>query len=140
MDLRTRVVIKSTQALLASRGLEAHGAVQTYIDSEVLRLNAPYMPFQSGQLIQSGIHGTDVGSGIVRYNAPYARYLYYGKLMVGANGSSWAKKGEKKRVTDKDLTYNGAPKRGSYSFERMKAAHQKSILQGAARIAGGRCR
>ena len=72
MDLRTRVVLKSTQALLASRGLEAHGAVQTFIDSEVLRLNAPYMPFQSGQLIQSGIHGTDVGSGVVRYNAPYA--------------------------------------------------------------------
>lgn len=125
---------------MAARGLEAHGAVQTYIDSEVLRLNAPYMPFQSGQLIQSGIHGTDVGSGIVRYNAPYARYLYYGKLMVGSNGSPWAKKGEKKRVTDRNLTYHGAPMRGSYSFERMKTAHQRNILQGAARVAGGRCK
>lgn len=138
MDMKTKVVLKSTKALLAARGLEAHGAVQKYIDSEVLRLNAPYMPFQSGQLIQSGIHGTDVGSGVVRYNAPYARYLYYGKVMVGANGSPWAKKGERKRVTDKNLTYHGAPKRGSYSFERMKTAHQRAILQGAAKVAGGR--
>lgn len=140
MDLKTRVVIKSTQALMAARGLEAHGAVQKYIDSEVLRLNAPFTPFQSGQLIQSGIHGTDVGSGIVRYNAPYARYLYYGKVMVGSNGSPWAKKGEKKRVTDRNITYHGAPMRGSYSFERMKTAHQRNILQGAARVAGGRCK
>lgn len=140
MDLKTRVVIKSTQALMAARGLEAHGAVQKYIDSEVLRLDAPFMPFQSGQLIQSGIHGTDVGSGIVRYNAPYARYLYYGKVMVAPNGSAWAKKGERKRVTGKDIRYHGAPMRGSYSFERMKTAHQRNILQGAARVAGGRCK
>ena len=125
---------------MAARGLEAHGAVQKYIDSEVLRLDAPFMPFQSGQLIQSGIHGTDVGSGIVRYNAPYARYLYYGKVMVAPNGSAWAKKGERKRVTGKDIRYHGAPMRGSYSFERMKTAHQRNILQGAARVAGGRCK
>lgn len=140
MDLKTKVVIKSTQALIAARGLEAHGAVQKYIDSEVLRLNNSYTPWQSGQLIQSGIHGTDVGSGIVRYNAPYARYLYYGKLMVAPNGSSWARQGEKKKVTNKDLTYHGAPRRGSYSFERMKSAHLREILQGAARVAGGRCK
>lgn len=138
MDIETRLLLKNTQAILAARNLETGGAVQRYIDSEVLRLSNPFVPFQGGQLIQSGISGSDIGSGEVRWNGPYARYLYYGKLMVAPSGSSWAKKGEKKHLTDKDLTYHRAPKRGAFWFERMKAAHRKDILRGAARIAGGR--
>jgi len=42
----------------------------------------------------------------IRYTSPYARYLYYGKLMLTKSGSSWAKKGEKKYVTTTDLKYH----------------------------------
>jgi len=140
VDIETRLILNNLQIILAFRNLEVGGRVQQYIDSEVLRLCDPYLPFQSasGGLKDAGINGTDIGSGTVKWNGPYARYLYYGKLMVGPNGSSWVKHGEKKHLTNRDLTYNGAPKRGSYWFERMKAAHLKGILQGAARIAGGR--
>ncbi len=140
MNLEARIEIRNLQVLLAARGLNTGGEVQTYIDNEVLRLSDQYEPFQSGALKRSGITGTKAGSGNVVWNIPYARFLYYGKVMVGPNGSPWAKHGEKKHTIDKDLTYNGAPKRGSYWFERMKAAHLNEILQGAARIAGGRAR
>jgi hypothetical protein len=101
---------------------------QMYVDNEVLRLSDPYIPFQSGMLKKSGILGTEIGSGTVVWNAPYARYLYYGKAMGGV---------APKHVLNKNLTYHGAPQRGAFWFERMKADKGKQILRGAARLAGG---
>lgn len=40
---------------------------QSFIDSEVLRLDSPYVPFQTGMLDRSGMLGTDIGSGEVCY-------------------------------------------------------------------------
>ena len=57
-------------------------------------------------------------------------------MISPTTGSSWAKQGEKKVSTGTDLKYDGAPKRGSYWFERMKADHLHSILKGAAEVAG----
>lgn len=108
---------------------------QKYIDSEVLRLSVPYLPFQSGMLEKSGILGTIIGSGEVTYDSPYARFLHEGKVMVGIQSrSAWAKPGERKVTTNKDLTYHGAPQRGPRWFERMKADHGRDILNGAAEI------
>ena len=43
----------------------------------------------------------------IRFKSPYARYLYYGKLMVSpTTGSSWASYGEKKVLTDINLKYS----------------------------------
>jgi hypothetical protein len=105
-----------------------YSKAQIFVDSEVLRLSDPYIPFQSGMLKKSGILGTEIGSGTVVWNAPYARYLYYGKAMGGV---------APKHILNKNLTYNGAPRRGAFWFERMKSDKGKQILRGAARIAGG---
>lgn len=111
---------------------------QKFVDSEVLRRTEPYLPFQSGMLRDSGILGTRIGSGEVAWNAPYARFLYYGKIMVGIlSRSAWAKLGERKETTGQELTFHGAPKRGAYWFERMKADHGKAIISTAGKIAGG---
>lgn len=104
---------------------------QKYVDSEVLRCNAKYIPFRTGFLNQSGILGTVVGSGLVQYNAPYARYMYYGKVMRDAAGRALYGMAPK-HVTDEDIQYHGAPQRGAFWFERMKAAHKDAILRGAA--------
>ncbi len=101
---------------------------QKFVDSEVLRLSDPYIPMQSGMLKKSGILGTTIGTGEVVWNAPYARYLYYGKVMVGR---------APKKVTSAKLTYHGAPMRGAFWFERMKKDKGKQILDKAALIAGG---
>lgn len=127
--MRFRLETDSTAAILARRGLEKGGRVQKYIDSEVIRLSRPYTPFLSGALMRSAESGTESGSGEVVYNSPYGRYQYYGKVMVGR---------APKTVTDRVLTYSGAPKRGAKWFERMKADCKDDILRGAALIAGGR--
>jgi hypothetical protein len=106
---------------------------QRYIDSEVIRLMIPYVPMKSGALYKSIGLGSKIGSGIIHQNAPYARYLYYGKLMVSIKtGSAWAKYGEKKVLTDIDLVYSKErhPKAGKMWFEVMKAHHKNDILRG----------
>ena len=127
MQLNTRLELQSLQQIMSRRGLEAKGRVQQFIDSEVLRLNDPLIPLDTGKLKQSGVTGTTVGSGKVVYNAPYSRYQYYGKLMVGR---------APKTLTNIDLQYHsGDPNRGAFWFERMKSAHLDDILRGAQRIA-----
>ena len=84
---------------------------QVFVDSEVLRYSDPYVPMDTGMLKQSGILGTELGSGEVIYNAPYAKKQYYSNRGNGMRGKLW--------------------------FERMKADHKDDILRGAAKIAGG---
>lgn len=102
---------------------------QKFVDSEVLRLSEPFMPFDTGYLMKSGILGTAIGSGIVKWVAIYSKYLYYGKVMVGK---------PPKHPIDKNLVYQGGPQRGAFWFERMKSVHKKNILRGAKRLIGGR--
>lgn len=124
-----RAKMNDIKEILSARGLGDNRGVQQYIDSEVLRLSDPYVPMQQGNLKRSGTLGTKLGSGEVVYNAPYARYQYYGKVMVGR---------APKRLTDRELTYHGAPKRGKLWFERMKADHRNAILTGARKIGGAK--
>jgi hypothetical protein len=100
--------------IVDERGLETGGRTQKYIDGEVMRYMAPYMPFDTGSLIQSMINGTDVGSGIVSVNSPYAHYLH----------------------ENPQFNFQGSPMRGGQFFPRMKADHKEDVLKGARRISG----
>ena len=121
--------LDSNDKILKRIGLAEGGEIQKFVDSEVLRLCDPYVPFQIGILRNQGIMGTVVGSGEVAWVSVKARYLYYGKVMVGK---------PPKKVTDKDLTYNGAPMRGAHWFDRMKADRGQEIVQGAQKLLDGR--
>ena len=79
---------------------------QKFVDSEVLRLDAPLMPIKTGFMIQSGILGTEIGSGEVNYLALYSNRQYY--------------------HTARTRSYDA--NRGSYWFERMKADRLNDIL------------
>ena len=113
-------------------------SVQKFVDSEVIRLMVPYTPMLNGILMKNAVLGTKIGSGRVYYNSPYARFQYYGKVMVSSvTGSSFARKGESKVLTNKDLVYNKSkhPKAQRLWFEAMKADKKEQILRGAAAIA-----
>lgn len=130
--------IKTDRQLISERGLGLYGRTQKFIDSECIKLMRPYIPFLSGALDKSATLSTKIGSGEIDQNMPYARYLYYGKLMVSSiTGSSYASQGEKKVLTDKDLEYSksGHPLAGKMWFERMKADKKEQILRGAKKIA-----
>ena len=113
-------------------------SVQKFVDSEVIRLMVPYTPMLNGILMENAVLGTKIGSGRIYYNSPYARFQYYGKVMVSSvTGSSFARKGESKVLTSKDLVYNKSkhPKAQRLWFEAMKSDKKEQILRGAAAIA-----
>lgn len=115
--------------------------VQKFVDSECIRLMVPYTPMKNGILMKSTVLGTKIGSGHIYYNSPYARYQYYGKLMVSSvTGSSWARHGESKVLTDTNLKYSTVrhPQAQRMWFEAMKTDKKEQILRGAAAIAGGK--
>ena len=114
---------------------------QKFIDSECIRLMSRYTPMRTGLLAKSPILGTKIGSGHIVYASPYARYQYYGVLMVSSvNGSAWARSGESKVLTNKPLQYDKTkhPQAQRLWFETMKTNHGKAILRGAAAVAGGK--
>jgi len=61
-------------------------------------------------------------------------------MVSPSTGSAWAKKNEEKVLTNVPLSYHGGGKRGRLWFERMKADHRTKILQGTARMAGGKAK
>lgn len=81
----------------------------------------------------SGVHlknfKTYPSKSEIRYMAPYAHYHFKGELMLASNGSSWAKKGEKKHYVGKSMKYQGAPKRGPNWAERMMSDRRKDIIR-----------
>lgn len=53
------------------------GRLQTFIDTDYMRLVEPYWPLKTGTLAASMTLGTVVGSGLIRVTAPYARKQFY---------------------------------------------------------------
>ena len=110
--------------------------VQGYIDSTVIRYMTPYTPMRNGILYKSATLGTTIGSGTIIQVAPYARFQYYGNVMVSRiTGSPWARRGESKVLTDRPLTYrtDRHPLAGKMWFERMKGDKKEDIFRGARR-------
>lgn len=101
-------------------------AIQAAKDTE------PLVPKLTGSLKNR----TKVVGGTIIYPGPYARYLYYGKLMVDPEtGSSWARRGARKKVTGKDLSYTKAfhPMAQDHWFEASKALNDKKWVKVAGR-------
>ena len=74
-----------------------------------------------------------IGNSIV-YPGPYARYLYFGKLMVDPEtGSSWVRKGEHKVVTDRNLVFRTDvnPQAQAHWFEASKAQNLDKWVRAA---------
>lgn len=70
---------------------------------EVRKDTAPFVP----ALTMSLAERARVRGGTITYPGPYARYLYFGKLMVDPDtGSSYAPQGGTKVLTDKNLVFN----------------------------------
>lgn len=111
-NINVQFKLDSVQKILARRGLEARGKVQKFVDSEVMRVMEPYMPFDTGTMVKSMYTATDIGSGEVKVNTPYAHRRLLSARHVGIRGPQY--------------------------FERMKADRLESILDGAAKIAGGK--
>ena len=100
-------------------------SAQQFIDNAVLNDSEPFVPLRTGVLVFTGILSTKIGSGRVSWTAPYARYLYYGKVMVPSPF------GGPKILTNRNLKFYGGGKRGAFWFERAKEVHKDRWIKGA---------
>lgn len=136
----TEIEIKldGAEKILENHGLNGAGPAQRFFTSEIMRLSDPYVPFRSA-VLKNSAHPTDEWDAII-YNTPYARYHWYGKLMVdpithkGAfydpkSGRFWSRPNTPKVLTDRDMEYTGAPMRGPRWCERCWIDHKDSIIK-----------
>lgn len=93
----------------------------------------PLVPFQQGDLRNNVSMSID--ADYIEWNSPYAHYIYSNNLYLAANGSSWAKKHEKKFPTGKPLTYHQPGTTGEW-FEEAKRLHKDEWVKLVQRIAG----
>ena len=103
MKLDVKVKMNSVNKILKDHGLDRDGRVVRHLRDTADRLMNPFIPMDNGMLRRLKTYPKN---NEIKYTSPYAKYQYYGKLMLTKSGSSWAKKGEKKFETGKKLKYH----------------------------------
>ena len=118
-----------------------YNRAQFYLDSQVMESMEPLMPGNTGMLVDltKQRSAAMAGTGQVCAAAPpYGRFLYEGKVMVDpVTNSPWARKGAKKVVTDRDLTYSN-PRTVPHWFDEAKHLYLKQWVKGVKKYAGGK--
>ena len=93
---------------------------ESIVGQQVIKDTAPFVPALTGSLtIRTRLDGNKI-----IYPGPYARFLYYGKVMVDPQtGSTFAPKGGTKVLTNRDLVFSKTmhPQAQSHWFEASKA-------------------
>lgn len=118
-----------------------YNRAQFYLDSQVMTDMVPLMPKNTEIFVNltKQRSAAMAGTGQVCAAAPpYGRFLYEGKVMVDpVTNSPWARKGAKKVVTDRDLTYSN-PRTVPHWFDEAKHLHLKQWVKGVKKYAGGK--
>lgn len=116
---------------------------QYELDGNVMNSMVPFMPHNTGMFIDvtkaasAAIQGT---GNVYAAFGPFGRFLYEGKVMIGEeSGSPWAKKGEKKVVTDRPLRYTKThnPEATDHWFDAAKKKDLDKWVKQAKKTAGG---
>jgi hypothetical protein len=122
-----KIKINSTNKILKDHGLDRNGRVTRFLRDEADRLMNPFVPMQNGMLRRNKTYPSNHE---IKYISPYSKVQFYGKLMLTKNGSSWARKGEKKVVTNKNLKYHTSgtgPKWNELMMQRNKNTLIKDV-------------
>ena len=127
--------MEDVNTILKNHGLDANGKVQKFFTNEIMRISDDYVPFDGGPLKNSA---RNLGDAIL-YNTPYARYHWYGKLMVDPitkKGSffkegygHWSRPNTPKVLTTRSMNYKGSPTRGPRWVERAWVNNKESIIK-----------
>ena len=122
-----KIKMNSTNKILKDHGLDNNGRVIRFLRDDVDRLMNSFVPMDNGMLRRNKTYPKN---NEIKYTSPYAKYQYYGKLMLTKNGASWAKLGEKKVLTSKNLKYHTSgtgPKWNELMMQRRKSDLVKDV-------------
>lgn len=112
--------MNSPEQILKDKGLNPGGDVQMFHTANVLRRIKRYMPFLTGMTYKVTVIQTDIRKPYIVTDTPYAKYLYYGKVMVGR---------APKVVTGKNLVYTTTknPDAGAFWDRTLSAREGKAM-------------
>ena len=112
--MKVKLKMNPVSQIIRDHGLNESGDVQKFHTQNVLRRIQKYMPYRTGATIKLTIAQTDINKPEIVTEAPYAKFLYYGKLMVdpktGAAGfmtkNGWRSRKDVPKVkSERDITY-----------------------------------
>ena len=116
-----KVTVDTSGFDAAKQAIAEHCKQAEYVMAlQVEKDTQPFVPALTGSL---NTRTRVVGNEVI-YPGPYARFLYYGKVMVDPNtGSTWAPKGGTKVVTDRNLVFTKTmhPQAQAFWCEASKA-------------------
>lgn len=137
MSTKITVKMDPVNTILKRLGVDSEGDVQQQVTSIINHRMTRYMPFRSGVLATKLKHIKS--STEIEVLGPYARYQYYGKIMVDPvtraagfkdkDGQWKSRRGVPKVLTDRPINYdtNKNPLAGPKWDERMMAAEGAQI-------------
>lgn len=129
----------SVQQILKDLGIDEKGRVQKFHTQNVLKRIKRYMPYRTGATFKITVAQTDINKPEIITDTPYARFLYYGKLMVdpktGAAGflidDEWkSRRGVPKVLSNRDITYtkDKNPRAGPFWDRALSAAEGSAMV------------
>lgn len=95
-NMKVYLKMNPVSKIISDKGITPGGSVQAFHTNNVMRRIVKYMPYRSGATIKVMIAQTNISKPYIVLDVPYAKYLYYGKVMVGR---------APKKVTDISLEY-----------------------------------
>lgn len=124
--------------IIKDKGLDPGGDAQKFHTANVLKRIKRYMPFVSGMTYKVTVAQTDISKPYIITDTPYAKYLFYGKVMIDPKlriagfmtPEGWrSRKGCVKVLTDRDLQYNRKknPNAGPRWDRALSAAEGKAM-------------
>lgn len=137
--MRVEIKLPSVSALIRAKGLDKAGRVQMFVTMEVNRRIGKYMPHLTGVLETKLKHIRS--STEIEILGPYAKYQYYGKVMVNSKSGKGPAlipgvgyrypRGSVLQVTNRPLQYTTTfnPRAGPYWDRAMIAAEGKALIE-----------
>lgn len=122
MKFDVTIKLNNTNKILKEHGLQQNGSVNKFFRDTVDRFCDPYVPFDSGMLKNNKRYPDN---STIMYVSPYAHYMYKGKKAIGPSKP----KGVKRKISDINMKYQGAPKRGAYWPERMMSDREDEVYK-----------
>lgn len=105
------VQIKPTAEIVKRLGLNPGGKVQKFWTQRCAACISKYLPYRTANSFGAALdRGISPDGTKITIDLPYARYLYYGKLMVGEKtGSAYARADEKRWLPSRKKTWSIPP-------------------------------
>ena len=117
-----KVKMKSANQIIKDHGLDENGRVTRFLRDDLYRLYEPYVPRDNGNLYRQVTYPNNHS---IKHIVPYAHHMYKGKKAEGVSKP----KGVKRKITNKPIQYQGAPKRGAEWEKRMMNDRGKEVCK-----------